>query len=125
MSKKPWTLRQAVDLLREHYGRPSPLPTEDPFELILWENVAYLASPARRLAAFELLRESIGTSPGAILSAKREELERVASQGILADTFATKLRECASIAVQEFDGDLKDVVRGPLDAAKRALRKFP
>jgi len=42
------SLHDGVAVLKKHYGSPAPLPTADPFELILWENVAYLASPRRR-----------------------------------------------------------------------------
>lgn len=100
-------------------------PTTDPFELILWENVAYLAPPARRREAFEELKGSIGTNPAVILAAKPSALERVTARGILKRTFAAKLRKCARIAADEFGGDLGEVIRAPLDAAKRALRSFP
>ena len=119
------SLRDAVEQLREHHGPPEPPPTADPFELILWENVAYLAPPARRRGAFELLKRDVGTSPKAILSAGRPALEEVTSRGILEATFAAKLRECARIALDEFAGDLGAVVRLPVDRATRALRSFP
>ena len=61
------SLAEAVRLL-EHYGPPAPVPTADPFELVLWENVAYLAPPARRREAFEQLKSVIGTSPTLILA---------------------------------------------------------
>jgi endonuclease III len=125
MPRRSLTLRRAVRVLRKHYGAPEPPPSTDPFELVLWENVAYLASPARRREAFELLRSTVGTSPKAILSAKRQALEQVTSRGILKATFAAKLRECARIAMDDFGGDLGAVVRLPLESAKRALRSFP
>jgi len=126
MTKKATlTLREAIRVLRQHYGSPAHLPTSDPFELILWENVAYLASPARRSKAFELLRSTIGTDPKAILTADKQALEYITSQGILKSTFATKLRECAIIAVDDFGGDLGSVIREPLEDAKRALQSFP
>jgi endonuclease-3 len=125
MPRRSLTLRRAVQLLRKHQGPPEPPPTTDPFELILWENVAYLAAPARRREAFELLKSSIGVSPKAILSARRQALERVTSRGILKATFAAKLRECARIATFDFGGDLGAVMRLPVDRAKRALRSFP
>ncbi len=68
---------ETVKALVRHYGLPAPLPVTDPFELVLWGNVAYLALPARRREAFELLRSSIGTNPTAILAATRRALERV------------------------------------------------
>jgi endonuclease III len=123
--KAPLTLRAAIDVLRKHYGPPKPLPTSDPFELILWENVAYLASPARRREAFSLLKRTVGTDPEAILAAKPQALESVTARGILEETFAGKLRECAGIVLEKLDGDLAAVVRGPLDRAKRALCLFP
>ena len=125
MTKGSLTLRAAIEVLREHHGPPAWPPTADPFELILWENVAYLASPARRRQAFEQLQRTVGTAPAALLAAKQAALEQVTTRGILESTFAAKLRECARIAVQEFGGDLGAAIRGPLDAAKRALRSFP
>jgi endonuclease III len=119
------TLAEAVGLLGTHHGPPVRPPTADPFELILLENVAYLAPPARRHEAFEHLKETIGTSPQDILSARRLDLERVTARGILKSTFAAKLRECARTAVEDFGGNLGATVRGPLAAGVRALRSFP
>jgi endonuclease III len=119
------TLDHVVDLLRRHFGPPEPLPTADPFELILWENVAYLASPTRRREAFEHLKRTIGTAPEKILAAETSVLEHVTARGILKGTFAAKLRECARIALEQFGGDLEAVVRAPLAKAKRSLRFFP
>ena len=125
MSDESLTIGETVTLLREHYGPPSPMPTADAFELILWENVAYLATPARRREAFDELKRTVGTDPESLIAADQSALERVAARGILKNTFAEKLRKCARIALEEFGGDLEAVIRGPLDKAKRALRSFP
>lgn len=119
------SLREAVKTLKKCYGPPAALPTADPFELVLWENAAYLAPPARRREAFAQLRDTIGTSPRRILSAKPEALERVTAHGILKATFAAKLRECARIARDDFGGDLAAVLRRAPAHATRALRSFP
>lgn len=123
--KTPLALREAVDVLRRHYGSPARLPTTNPFELILLENVAYLASPAHRREAFELLKHTIGTDPIAILAAEPQALEQITARGILKSTFAAKLRECALIAVDDFSGDLGSVIQEPLESAKRVLQSFP
>ena len=125
MAGKLLTLDAAVGLLGRHYGPPARPPTADPFELILLENVAYLAPPARRRDAFEHLKRTVGTSPTAILSARLRDLESVTARGILKGTFAAKLRECARIAIEDLGGDLRAATRGPLGVAVRALRKFP
>jgi endonuclease-3 len=119
------SLRDVVAALAKHHGRPEPPPTFEPFELVLLENVAYIASPARRREAFALLRDTVGTKPAAILAAKPKALERITSKGILAATFAKKLRACARLVVDELGGDLEATLRGPLDGAVRVLRKFP
>ncbi len=122
---KPPSLRSALGKLAKHYGPPAaPLPS-GPFELILWENVAYLADEERRAEAFALLKKRVGTTPGQILDAPTAALRAVAAHGILPERFAGKLREVAQIALDEFDGDLEAVVTGPVPKAKRALRKFP
>jgi endonuclease-3 len=119
------SLGATIRALKKHYGPPGKLHTRDPFELVLLENVAYLAGPARRHEAFELLKRTVGTDALSILKAKPKDLERATSLGILQGTSAAKLRECASIAINEFGGNLEEVINAPLDRAKRALRMFP
>jgi len=111
--------------LRDFYGPPRRPHVTDPFEQILWENVAYLADDQGREEAFETLRGTVGTKPEEILAAPRAKLLRVARHGILPEKFAQKLHAGARIALEDFGGDLRKVVRRPLPEAKKALRKFP
>jgi endonuclease III len=119
------SLREAIRRLRRHYGPPVPPPTTDPFALVLWENIAYLATPARRREAFAQLAATIGTTPPALLTADSQLLESVTAHGVLKKTSAAKLRECARIALLEFGGDLNTAIGQPLNLAKRSLRSFP
>jgi len=114
-----------IKVLRSHYGALDSIPATDPFELVLWENVAYLAPPARRAAAFEMLKREVGTSPQAILDAPLSTLEQVTAHGILKKKFAAKLQTCAEIALDKFQGDLRAAIAGPPPKAKSALRQFP
>jgi len=118
-------LRQAIALLRKLYGPPRKPPARDPFGLVIYENVVYLASPERRREAFEELRRTVGTSPEAILGARRSVLEKVAARGIIASRVASRIQECARIAIEEYGGDLAAATSGPARDAVRALRKFP
>ena len=119
-------LRQFVKLLARFYGQPAPPITSDPFELILWDNVAYLVSDERRAEAFALLRRSVGTKPHEILSAPGEALLEVATLGgMQPERRAARLRELALIAMNEFDGSLQPALQLPLPKAKKALQKFP
>jgi len=119
------TLPQVVERLQSHFGKPRPPKLDAPWEMILWENVAYLADDNRRQQAFQTLKKRIGTEPTRILSACDEALLEVTRHGIMAEHFAEKLRKCAKIVLEEFDGDLRPVLQWPFPKAKKALQKFP
>jgi endonuclease-3 len=118
-------LAQVVEKLKAHYGQPKAPKLNGPWEMVLWENAAYLADDDRRREALKTLKKRIGTEPGQILAASDESLLEVTRHGILADQFAKKLRKCAQIALEEFDGDLRPVLKLPFAKAKKALRRFP
>jgi endonuclease-3 len=118
-------LLQVLDALEAHYGPLSAPKLRGPWEMILWENVAYLANDERRRDAFQTLKKRIGIEPGQILSASDEALLEVTRHGILADRFAEKLRTCAQTALEEFNGDLRPALKLPFAKAKKALQKFP
>jgi hypothetical protein len=83
------TLSKLVNTLQQHYGDPAPPPSTDPLELIIWENIAYLASDERRAAAFAALKRDIGTRPEQILAAKHTALASWHRQ-----SWHTSRREC-------------------------------
>lgn len=124
MPAAPTKLSRIVAALRRAYGPPAP-PLSDPFALVLHENVAYLADDAKREEAFRMLREATALSPARIATASRETLHAIARKGILAEDRVERLREIAVIALEEFGGDLVEVVRRPPKEALKALRKFP
>jgi endonuclease III len=118
-------LGAALDTLEAVYGLPAAPPTSDPFELIVWEAVAYLADDAARAGAFARLRQQVGTRPEQIRRAPPGVLEQIGRAGILPASSAAKLRACAAIALEHADGDLTHLGRLPLAQARRALRRFP
>ena len=118
-------LSKLVDKLQQYYGAPAPPPSTDPLELIIWENIAYLASDKRRAEAFAILKRTIGTRPDQILAAQHSALAAIGKAGILPDVSAEKLLTIAKIAYEEFDSDLCSALKKPLAQAKKALKKFP
>ena len=108
------SLAKIVDRLRDVYGTPRAGIT-DPFEMILLENVAYLVDDARRLETFRKLRDEIGLSPDAILSASAEKIAKVIEGGgMLPPHRAAKVIACARLA---------EKIGVTLD--KKILRKYP
>jgi len=119
------TFSKLVDRLHQYYGSPPLSPSTDPLELIIWENIAYLASDEHRAGAFATLKRTIGIRPEQILAAKHSALAAIGKAGILPDVSAEKLLKVAQIAYEEFGSDLRSVLKKPLPQAKKALKRFP
>jgi endonuclease III len=119
------SLMRVVDTLAQFYGEPDPPAVTDPFEMVLWENIAYLANDVRRAEAFDELRKEVGLRPADIRKASYKALQSVASRGIVPENSVEKLRQAAEIAERLFGDDLSTVLKKPAAAARKDLRKFP
>jgi endonuclease III len=120
------SLARVVKALEKFYGRPKPPKITDPFEIILWENVAYLVDDEKRARAFAALKKNIGTRPRQILDASpRELLEVTKLGGMVPELRAQRLRQIAELAHWIFKDDLKSVLKKPLPLAKKELKRFP
>jgi endonuclease III len=112
--------------LKKFYGRPPAPKITHPVEIILYENVAYLASDEKRDAAFAALKKKVGTKPQEILKASDSELLEITRMGgMVPELRAQRLRQIAELAHWIFKDDLKSVLKKPLAEAKKALKKFP
>jgi endonuclease-3 len=118
-------LQPIIEHLETLYGEPGPPDVTDPWEMIIWENIAYLADDAHRREAMAMLRDQVGISPEQVLAASTDRLLAVGGHGILAENTVEKLRRAAEIAVREFDGDLRPILRRPPAQARKALKRFP
>ena len=120
------TLAGVIARLRKFYGDPPPAPVTDPFEQVLWENVAYLADDEQRTRAFSQLRKTVGTSPKDILKARPEKLLAVTRMGgIVPELRAERLRQCSEIVETLLQGRLEATLGESLAKAKKTLRQFP
>ncbi len=92
----------------------------DPLQLILSENIGYLASDERRNKALHALRDQVGLDPEAILNAPLATLVAICRLGgIHPELRAERLKEIASLALEKFGGDLSRAL------SKRDLKLFP
>jgi endonuclease III len=119
------SLSRIIEKLEAFYGRPGPPEVTDPWALIVWENIAYLVDDERRHQAMVSLRAEIGITPAEILAAPKAKLIKAAVCGIVPEQSVAKLRRCAEIALEEFDGDLQPILKRPVAQAKKALKRFP
>ena len=116
---------ELVDRLAQHYGEPAPPVITEPFAMILWENVAYLATDTRRTEAFAELKKKVGLRPRDIRKSKDSVLLDIATKGIVPAATVEKLRRSAEIARDSFGDNLAPILDMPLAAARKDLRKFP
>jgi endonuclease-3 len=125
-----WPASDLGKVLREIESRaapPSGPRLNGPFEMVLWEIVAYLADDETRASAFQALRDQVGLTPEAILAAPTQLLVKITRMGgsIAAQDRAERLKSSAVRVIEEFDGDLGTVLKLPPQKAKKALMKFP
>ncbi len=127
MTQHPTKLQSVVTLLERHYGKLSHLPSTDPFELILWEQVGYLVDDERRAEAFNLLRDRVGLTPEKILAVSEKTLLEITKVGgaIAVSARAKRIRDASLLVLSEFDGDLRKVLQEPFTKARKALARFP
>lgn len=120
-------LPKVIERLNRAYGSPFLPPTTDPFGLILWEQVAYLASDDKRTTTFDRLRREVGLTPADILGAPHAQLVAIAREGggTAAADRAERMRRSAEMVVDTWDGDLGAVRTIPLAGARKALQRFP
>ena len=121
-------LQKAIATLARRYGKPKPPAAgRDPLALIAWEMVAYLADDATRDAAFRALKQRVGLSARALLDVPLPVLTEVCRLGGPVHPFerAKRIKIGAAIALDEFGGDLSQVLAWDRAKAVKALCKFP
>ena len=113
--------------LRALHGLPPRPPVRDPYLLLLWEQVGYLAADRERLAAYRLLVKSVGTTPEAILDAPPGALEKITRKGggIAVGDRAERLRIVARRVRDTWNGKLRPVLRRPFQEARKELTRYP
>ena len=123
MKRLPTIIRQ----LEDYYGSPELPQPSGPFEMILYEIIAYLVEDDRRLAAFNALRDLTGFEPERILAAPQADLLQVAKIGGDINTAGriNKIKTAARMAIDDYAGDLSAVLLRPPLQARRALMRFP
>jgi endonuclease-3 len=119
-------LKEIVAGLEKLYGMPSPLPTSDPWELVLRENAAYLVDDATREKVFRSLKSRVGVSPDDLLGAPYERVvEAIRQGGMRPPERANKLLEAAEIARETGLAELRQLAKRGGPAARKVLKRFP
>jgi endonuclease III len=116
-------LESLVESLRRFYGVLPPLP-RDPFILFVWEVLSVHSTPLKREAAMSALKRIRALTPDAMWRAPQRKLEDSVK---LAGPYLEQRLRALRTGVDLFrrTPELPKIVRGPLRAARRALKPLP
>ena len=119
-------LKKLLSTLERHHGKPPLPPATGPFELVMWENACYLLPDDRRTMVFEALRTQVGLNASAIWKAPKEVLLPLAAMGgMQPEIRVSRWQEIARITLQQFDGNLNQILQWEYAKARKALKHFP
>ena len=116
-------LETILNALKRFYGALPP-PPRDPFTLFVWEVLSVHSTPRKRDAALAALKRIRALTPDAMWRAPQKKLEQsVALAGPYTENRLQALR--TGVDLFRRSPRLPAVIRGPLAAARRALKPFP
>jgi endonuclease-3 len=112
-----------VARLHEFYGAVPP-PPHDPFTLFVWEVLGVHSTPQKRDAALQALKRMRALTPDAMWRSPQQKLEQAVA---LAGPYIEQRLKALRTGVDIFRRvpDLPAIIRGPLAAARRALKGLP
>ena len=116
-------LDDLLDRLHTFYG-PLPPPPTEPFILFVWEVLSVHSMPRKREAALGALKRIRALTPDAMARVPQKKLEDSVA---LAGPYLDQRLQALKTGVDLFrrNPTLPAVIKGPLAAARRALRKLP
>jgi endonuclease-3 len=117
------TLDRTLAALRSFYDA-LPMPPRDPFTLFVWEVMSVHATPRKRDAALAALKRIPALTPDAMWRAPKKKLDDSVA---LAGPYREQRLQALRTGVDLFRRSprLPQIIRGPLPAARRALKPFP
>jgi endonuclease III len=116
-------LERLIGDLRTFYGR-LPMPPADPFTLFVWEVLSVHSTPRKRDAALGAMKRVRALTPDAMWRVAQKKLEEsVALAGPYLEQRVRALR--TGVDVFRRTPKLPSIIRGPLPAARRALKGLP
>lgn len=111
--------------LESFYGKQEPCWPTDPYLFIIWWYCGYPASDAVCTKGWESLNKTIGVEPQQILSATPAKLAAALKPGgMVPELRAMRLKEFAARVKDEFGGDLRSALVGPLPQVRKILKTF-
>jgi endonuclease III len=126
VGKTRLTIPELLNQLEEFYGKQEACWPSDPYLFLLWWYCGYPASDASCSKGWKELTRTIGTDPDAILAADPARLSAaLKAGGMLPELRAARTKEVAARIKNEFAGDLRSSLAGPITKIRKVLKSFP
>ena len=116
-------LEAILDALQTFYGALPP-PPRDPFTLFVWEVLSVHSTPRKRDASLAALKRIPAMTPDSMWRAPQKKLEQSVK---LAGPYSENRLQALRTGCELFRRapQLPAIIRGPLPAARRALKPLP
>lgn len=126
MAQSRGSILDVLDKLEEFYGPQEPTFPTDPYEFLVWWYCGYPASDAACSKGWAELTREVGIAPQKLLRAKPSKLSAaLKAGGMFPELRAERLKEVAVRVEDEFAGDLRAGLVGPIPQARKKLKSFP
>jgi len=120
------TVNDILDRLEKRYGKQQATWPTDPYLFLVWWHCGYPASDKACGKGWDSLNQSIGVEPEKILRASPDKLsDALRPGGMVPELRAMRLKEIAARVKDEFGGDLRSALVGPMAKVRGILKKFP
>ena len=119
------TLSDILDRLERFYGPQQPSFPVDPYEFLVWWYCGYPASDAACTKGWNSLTREVKIDFDNLLKAKPPRLAAaIKPGGMVPELRAQRLQELAFRVKNEFGGDLRAALAGPVPKARMLLKSF-
>ncbi len=126
MARTATAVPALLDSLEAFHGKQELCWPTDPYEFIVWWHCGYPASDDRCGKGWAALRKNIGITPKSLLAASPSILaSALKAGGMVPELRALRLKEVAMLVKDQFGGDLRAVLIGPMAQARKTLKMFP
>lgn len=112
--------------LESLYGKQASCWPTDLYHFLVWWHCGYPASDTACAKGWESLNREVGVEPPQLLAAGTARLARALKPGgMVTELRAMRLLEIAARIQDEYGGDLRAGLAGPLTKVRQALKRFP
>ena len=125
MKQAKLQIGELLSKLEKFYSVQEPSWPTEPYDFLVWWYCGYPASDAACAKGWERLKSEIGIEPDKLLKATPAKLASALKPGgMVPELRALRLKELAMRVKDEFGGDLRSALTGPLPAARKTLKRF-